>query len=197
MFYKNGILIQEVSPQMERYHCENFHNAGASAYYAFPLTGRTDRKSLTLKRRLAQGDKLIELIDNLELAREYVAYCTQLQIPIRVLFIETAHSDILWKDGDLPMTLLGYECAYMDMSDPEYCWFLDQDHAFAQFLHQLNKNGLFETEQMASAYREEIYRVYPDEEEECAYQDGFVARISEIQLNDLLKEVDQNDKGLD
>lgn len=178
MFYKNGILIQEVSPQMERHHCENFHNSGASAYYAFPLSGRTDKNSLTLTRRIAQGDKPIELIDNLKLAREYVAYCNQLQIPIRALFIETAHSDIIWKDGDLPMTLLGYECVYMDMSDPEYCWFLDEDLAFAQFLHQLNKNGLFETEQMASAYREEIYRVYPDEEEECAYQDSFVARIS-------------------
>lgn len=185
MLYKNGILIQEVSPQAKRYHCKNFRNAGASAYYSFPLSNKTDRNSLALTSRLAHGDKPLELIDNFKLAREYAEYCTQLHISFRILFIETEHSDIIWKDGDLPMTLLGYECAYMDMSDPEYCWFLDQDIAFARYLHQLNQNGLFNTEQAASAYREEVYRVYPYEEEECAYKDSFIARISEIKPENL------------
>ena len=185
-FYSNGIYIQDLSLERVPYACKNFTYRGLAAHYAFPLSrlrgNEWELNVYLLSKNVRQNKHGFFLLPTLDIAKEYTAYCKELRIPIRCLLVESAFSEPQWINADISTSVLGYECAYNDFSDPEFCWYLDNDTAFSGEQSRLNDNGLFNTWEEAGAFREKIYTVHPEEEEECPFANTYVVRVSEVTI---------------
>ena len=185
-FYPNGIYIQELSLERIPYACKNFTYRGLAAHYAFPLSRLRGKQwelsAYLLSKNVQQNEHGFFLIPTLFAAKDYAVHCKALQIPIRCLLVESSCSEPQWTNADLPTSVLGYECAYNDFSDPEFCWYLDNDAAFSEEQSCLNTNGLFNTWEEAAAFREKVYAIHPEEEEECPRENTYIIRVSEVTI---------------
>lgn len=183
-FYPNGLYIQDLSLERVPYACKNFTYHGLAAHYAFPLSrprgNQWELDAYLLSKHVQQNDRGFFLLPSFDIAQEYAAHCRELRLPIRCLLVESAVSEPQWTNTDLLTSALGYECIYNDFSDPEFCWYLDNDAAFSDDCSRLNANGLFDNQEDASAFREKVYTVYPEEEEEHPRADTYIVRISEV-----------------
>lgn len=182
-FYPNGIYIQDLSLEQTPYICKNYPYRGIAAHYAFPLSRQRGKQwnlnAYLLSKHIQESEHGFFLIPSLSAAREYITHCKKLQCQILCLFVESSRPNPLWKDDIPQKTVLGYECANINF-DPEFCWYLDNETVFFKERCHLNANGLFDTWEEADAFREKVYTLYPNEEEEFPYADTYVIRVSEV-----------------
>lgn len=184
--YPNGIYIQDLSLERVPYACKNFTYRGLAAYYAFPLSRlrgeHWELHAYRLSKNVQQNKHGFFLLPTFAVAKEYAAHCKELKIQIRCLLVESTVPEPQWTNAEILTNVLGYECAYNDFSDPEFCWYLDNDAAFSEEQSRLNANGLFNTWEEAGAFREKIYTVHPEEAEEHPYVNTYIVRISEVAI---------------
>lgn len=151
----NGILVQGLN---EKTHfVKNFTYSGINAFFQFPLSALSDIKSreLTKLQRSTpigeNGYSITEFISDIDLYKRYAKRCSDLNIEVRSLFIESDYAEECWS-GALPeLKLLGYEYCPIPI-DEQIITDLDWYHPFSKFWDRLNQFGLFQSYEAAKNF---------------------------------------------
>lgn len=112
-FYPNGIIIQETSRSTDYITKINYH--GANAYYSDPLLGigndvcRKISDEASFIRHADGSCTPKEFISDIDLASRYITQCRDMNINIRVLFVESEYCEEIWNAPLPKSSFLGYE----------------------------------------------------------------------------------------
>ena len=191
--YRNGILIQGknklnkiiIDKEPENWYC------GMHRFYDDPLLHVSDVECIDIQRErmfeLADTNPEIcnQFISNLSLAKRYISKCIELQLDVRVLFIESQYPYEIWNDEIPELVCLGYEVTEIPLGIMTL-YDLFYDPRFEQYKNQLNEHGLFSNEIDAHNFM----NTYKPLLELGVVGDGnvdlYVCRVYEVQSKDLL-----------
>jgi len=185
MWKSNGILIQGLHQKNDIVN--NFQYWGMNAYYQFPLLGIADSECRKLsdeqlhtqiagKRHLC-----LEFISSFELYERYIKKCHQLQIEIRVLFIESSYQNEIWNGPQLPMEFLGYEYCPIPIDDQiitDMNWY----KPFSKYWRRLNQYGLFSSFEDVNEFVMNYTREFEAGNVGDGEADNYICRVSQICL---------------
>ncbi len=150
MWYKNGILVSE--KEKERKHLEGFDYHGVGTYRLFfPLIRMRDAEC----RKLSDEQFSIEVepgwyfinnfISNMSLFKRYIQKCKELDLDVRVLFVESyGYEAEIWQDELPEMEFIGYEFCPIPFDD-QVVTDLEFHKPLEVYKKKLNKFGLFDS----------------------------------------------------
>ena len=147
---KNGVLIQDLRVPAFSLSKINGKYLGVSSFYAEPLLTVKDPEcerlhSEATKKMFSNGDcTYLEFISNLDLLYRYVIKCKELNIAIRLLYIESDYSYEVCDYDFSNKEFLGYEYCEIPF-DSQVITDLDWYEPFHKYYSLLNEYGLFNT----------------------------------------------------
>lgn len=183
MWNANGILVQGLNDKTK--YIKNFTYEGINAYFQYPLTGENDNESRRLtneqqSKEISNNQYVsLEFISNFDLYERYLRRCMELQIKIRVLFIESEYSSEIWRE-DLPsMKFLGYEYCPIPV-DEQVITDMDWYEPFSKYWEKLNKYGLFDTYADVIEFVKEYNQAIENEKIGDGEMDAYICRVSQV-----------------
>ena len=185
MWNANGILIQGINDKTN--YVKNFSYEGINAYFQYPLVSVNDVESRKLTN--AQQSKKIsenlylsqEFISDTDLYKRYFEKCNELQIKVRVLFIESGYSEEIWEEKLPQMNFLGYEYCPIPI-DEQIITDMDWYTPFSCYWDKLNEYGLFDSYDDVLSFVREYNKAMNDGVIGDGEMDAYICRISQIVL---------------
>ncbi|MBO5098382.1 MAG: hypothetical protein J6B96_08735 [Agathobacter sp.] len=147
MWNANGILIQGINEKTN--FVKSFPYLGLNAYFSYPLMSIKDvecRKlsNEQLSKEIEENRYVsLEYISNADLYTRYLKKCKELEIDVRVLFVESEYCDEIWKEELPKMKFLGYEYCSIPI-DEQIITDMDWYEPFSCCRKKLNEYGLFD-----------------------------------------------------
>ena len=192
MFFSNGAIVQQLNMPTDYISSSCVNYLGINAFYQHPLCGESDSEARLLSEEvlfIKTDDELflpLEFISNSDLLYRYVLACVRLNIPIRVLFIESTYPFEKWKETLPSMRFIGYEYCEIPF-DSQIITDLDWYEPFKKFHNILNEYGLFATLEDALRFKSE----YDYEFDKGHIGDGemstYVCKVYEVDINKMLE----------
>ena len=167
---KNGILIQDL--QYPAFSLKRIKGKylGVSSFYAEPLLTIRDLECQKLndeatKIRFSDGySTFLEFIPNLDILYRYLMKCKELNIGIRLLYIESDYPDEVCDYDFEDKKFLGYEYCEIPF-DSQVITDFDWYEPLHKYYDLLNEYGLFNTVEDAEKFK----AAYDD-----AFQKGYI-----------------------
>lgn len=183
MWNANGILIQGLSDETN--YVKNFLYRGINAYFQYPLTYISDSESRTLTNE-QQSKKvsdnlsiMLEFISDYDLYTRYLKKCNEMQIKVRVLFIESEYADEVWQ-GEIPKKkFLGYEYCPIPI-DEQIVTDMDWHKPFSDYWGKLNEYGLFELYEDVLEFAKEYNKVVEVGNIGDGEMEAYICRVSQV-----------------
>jgi len=201
--YKNGVIIQDTSQNESQlfYTIKNKNYNGICRYPYDVICSNLDTVSLGLNEEISELNinwyvdenntthYYLDVIPTYDLFMRSVKHYLQLNIPIRILFIESEFDKPEWVGSVPKMNFLGYEYGSCEISrDPTMVYELENNihPKFKNITKKLNKYFLFENYENILEYvkiRNDLISEGFGLENENPY---YIMRISEININDIV-----------
>ena len=167
---KNGILIQDL--QYPAFSLKKIKGKylGVSAFYAEPLLTLQDPECQKLndeatKKVFSDGcSTFIEFIPNLDILYRYLIKCKELNLGVRLLYVESDYPDEVCDYDFEDKKFLGYEYCEIPF-DSQVITDFDWYEPLHKYYDLLNEYGLFNTLEDAEKFKE----AYDD-----AFQKGYI-----------------------
>ena len=195
---KNGLIIQDLERKLETH--QNKPYWGIAAYKTEPLypwqdideVSRHLSKSIfSLVNNHYNVDEngrehyTLDVIPTYDLSSRYIKHCQYLELPIRLLFVESTFYDPIWEGPLFPMNFLGYEMGSSEIGDPTMIYEIANcvHPEFQKFQNKINQNGLFDDFETISEYvdiRNRLLSEGIDIENDNPF---YIMKISEININ--------------
>ena len=153
IFYNNGYVVQQIKYPLyiDAVHIKSTHYKGIDSCISWPLENNTDEISVKLTqevttRWLNSSRYGLWTITDMKLLKQYITHCYKLDIPIRILAIESTNRHTISgsTSGDEIRVFLGYE--YIDTNMQTSCSYEDmygEEKLFCDVISKLNNNYLF------------------------------------------------------
>lgn len=183
MFTTNGILIQGVQDKTN--YVKSFSYQGMNAYFLYPLVSLSDNESRKITNEQQSkrcSDNLYmsqEFISNINLYKRYLKKCHELNIEIRVLFVESEYSDEIWQDELPQMFFLGYEYCPIPI-DEQIITDLDWCDSLSYYRHRVNEYGLFDSYVDALEFAQDYSHRAKNGEIGDGAIDAYIFRVSQV-----------------
>ena len=155
--FPNGIIIQETSRPTN--YIAKINYRGANAYHSEPLLGIDN----VVCKRLSDEASFIrhadgsctpkEFISDIDLASRYISQCRDMNIGIRVLFVESEYCEEIWNAPLPKLSFLGYEYSPIPF-DCQVITDMDWYTPLHSFFPMLNQNGLFDSHEDILLFKE-------------------------------------------
>jgi len=183
MWNANGILVQGLNEKTN--YIKNFSYQGVNAYFQYPLLNINDSecRRLTDEQQSKKNSEnlyvSLEFISNNDLYTRYLKKCNDMQINVRVLFVESEYSDEIWEDALPQMMFLGYEYCPIPI-DEQIITDLDWYEPFSVYWKKLNKYGLFDLYDDVLDFAREYNKVMKDGTVGDGEFDAYICRIFHV-----------------
>lgn len=181
----NGILIQGLNEKNNI--IKNFKYEGINAYHQFPLSSCIDGECMRLTReqrsRETEKEQFIsmEFISSRSLYDRYLARCSQMELPVRALLVESDYDTEIWEGALPPARFLGYEYCPIPI-DNQIVTDMDWYKPFAKYRSSLNEYGLFYTYEDIAAFVNDYQKAMNANEIGDGEMAAFICRVSQVVL---------------
>jgi hypothetical protein len=199
-FYQNGLIVQDLDRKIDTRQDRSY--SGIAAYMTEPLYLLKEKDEIA--KQLSQNIFLLtndhyridengiehytlEVISKYDLSVQYIRHCQHLNLPFRLLFVESTFDDSIWEGPLFPMKFLGYEMGSSEIVDPTMIFEIANCVCpeFERFQSKINKNGLFDDYETINEYYNIRNKLLSEGEELENDNPYYIMKVSEVDSKDL------------